>query len=280
MTGDSELLAGAGPAGRDPGPGGSQAGRYGLAGIAFDRLTEAQVNEHIIEALGRNRGGSVVPANIDVCRLAAHDPALREVISGASLVLADGMPLLWAARLRGDPLPERVAGASLIFSLTGAAAGHGRSVYLLGGAPGIPDRAARELRSRYPGLTIAGTDSPPLGFDATDNGIKAVRARLAAAAPDIVYVGLGCPKQERLIARLAPSFPATWFIACGAAIPFTAKALRRAPRWMRQAGLSWLFRLATEPRRLFKRYVIHDLPFAGVLLASSAALRALRLGRR
>jgi N-acetylglucosaminyldiphosphoundecaprenol N-acetyl-beta-D-mannosaminyltransferase len=94
-----------------------------------------------------------------------------------------------------------------------------------------------------------------------------------AAAPDIVYVGLGCPKQERLIARVAPSLPGAWFIGCGAAIPFAAKVQRRAPRWMRRAGLSWLFRLATEPRRLFKRYVVHDLPFAARLLISSAVAR-------
>jgi N-acetylglucosaminyldiphosphoundecaprenol N-acetyl-beta-D-mannosaminyltransferase len=280
MTGDSDLLAGADPARRNPDPGGGQIGRFRLAGLAFDRLTEAQVIEHIIEALRLDRGGWVVNPNIDVCRLATRDPDVRGVISGASLVLADGMPVLWAARLRGDPLPERVAGGSLIFSLTAAAAEHGWSIYLLGGAPGIPERAAGELHGRYPGLTIAGTDAPPIGFDSADDGIEAVRGRLAAAAPDIVYVGLGCPKQERLIARLAPSFPATWFIACGAAIPQAAKALRRAPRWMQRAGLSWLFRLATEPRRLFKRYVIHDLPFAGMLLASCATERVLRFSRR
>ena len=247
--------------------------RSRLGGLAFDQLTEAQVNGHIIEALRLGRGGSVVTPNIDICRQAARDPALRELLSGASVVVADGRPLLWAARLQGDPLPEHVPGASLIFSLTQAAAEAGRSVYLLGGKPGVPEQAAVELSQRYPGLKVVGTDSPPVGFDLTEDGIEAVRTGLASAAPDIVYVGLGCPKQERLIARIGPSFPATWFIGCGAAIPFAAKAMPRAPRWMRQAGLSWLFRLAREPRRLFKRYIIDDLPFAGKLLASSAAKR-------
>jgi N-acetylglucosaminyldiphosphoundecaprenol N-acetyl-beta-D-mannosaminyltransferase len=253
-----------------PGP------RARLGGLAFDRLTEAQVTGQIIEALRLGRGGSVVTPNIDICRLAARDPGLREVLSSASLVVADGRPLLWAARLQGDPLPEQVPGASLIFSLTQAATEAGRSVYLLGGEPGVPEQAAVELSKRYPGLKVAGTDSPPVGFDLTEDGIEAARSRLASAAPDIVYVGLGCPKQERLIARLGPSFPATWFIGCGAAIPFAAKAMPRAPRWMRQIGLSWFFRLAREPRRLFKRYIVHDLPFAGKLLASSAAARVRR----
>lgn len=279
MAGDSALPAGTGSARQAP-AGDRRDNRYRLAGLAFSRLTESQVIEHILEALRLGQGGWLVNPNIDVCRLAMRDPAVRTLISGASLLLADGMPLLWAASLRGDPLPGRVAGGSLIFSLTGAAAESGRSIYLLGGAPGVPERAADELRGRYPALKVAGTDAPPIGFDATEDGIETVRARLAAAAPDIVYVGLGCPKQERLIARLTPSFPATWFVASGAAIPYAAKVLPRAPRWMQQVGLSWLFRLAHEPRRLFKRYVIHDLPFAGRLLTSCLAERALRPGRR
>ncbi len=278
MAGDTALPASTDAARRQPGGDGPD-DRCRLAGLAFDRITEPQVIEHIIDALRLGRGGWVVNPNIDVCRLATRDPGVRDLISGASLVLADGMPLLWATTLRGDPLPERVAGGSLIFTLTGAAAEHGRSIYLLGGASGVPERAADELRARYPALKVAGTDSPPVGFDSGDEGIEAVRAKLAAAAPDIVYVGLGCPKQERLIARLAPSFPATWFLSCGAAIPYAAKALPRAPRWMQQTGLSWLFRLKNEPRRLFSRYVIHDLPFAGRLLTSCLVARVLRSGR-
>ena len=191
----------------------------------------------------------------------------------ASLIVPDGMPLVWAARLRGHPLPERVAGGSLIFSLSEAAAQHGRSIYLLGGATGVPELAGQELRGRYPGLQVAGADSPPLGFDQDPRAVEAVRNRLTAAAPDIVYVGLGFPKQEQLIASLVPSFPRAWFIGCGAAIPYAAKTLPRPPRWMRRTGLAWLFRLLSEPRRLFRRYLIHDLPFALALLVSAAASR-------
>jgi len=248
-------------------------GRAQLAGLDFDRLTETQVVERIIEASRLGQGGWVVTPNIDICRMAGRHPAMRRLLAEASLVVPDGVPLLWAARLRGEPLTERVAGSSLIFSLTEAAARHGRSIYLLGGRPGVPERAGRELRRRYPGLNVAGADAPPVGFDATPQGIGVVRGRLTSAVPDIVYVGLGFPKQERLIARLAPSFPRAWFVACGAAIPMAAGALPRAPRWMQRAGLEWAFRLAREPRRLFARYVIHDLPFAVALLASCAAQR-------
>ena len=116
-----------------------------------------------------------------------------------------------------------------------------------------------------------------MGFDATASGIDAVSARVVAAAPDIVYVGLGFPKQERLIAQIAPLAPSSWFVACGAAISFAAGTARRAPRWMQWAGLEWLFRLAREPRRLAHRYLVHDLPFAGQLLTSYVAHR---FGRR
>jgi N-acetylglucosaminyldiphosphoundecaprenol N-acetyl-beta-D-mannosaminyltransferase len=241
-----------------------------LAGLDFDRLTEEQVVAHVVTASRDGRGGWVATPNIDHCRLVQRDEALRDLVADASLIVPDGMPLVWAARLRGDPIPERVTGASLIFSLTEAAARHGCSIYLLGGPPGIPQRAGEELRRQFPGLVVAGADAPPVGFDTDPQAIAAVYDRLAAAAPCIVYVGLGFPKQERLITSFAPSLPATWFIGCGAAIPFAAKALPRAPRWMQRVGLEWVFRLASEPRRLFKRYLVHDLPFAVRLLTTSA----------
>jgi len=260
------------------GPADGQSSRAALVGIDFDRLTETEVIEHIIDAMRSGRGGWVATPNINICRLAAGDPQLQELIASASLIVPDGMPLLWAATLRDDPLSERVTGSSLIYSLTAAAAEHRRSIYLLGGDPWVPARAADRLRRRHPGLLIAGTDAPPNGFDMTDDGIDIVRARLAAAKPDIVYVGLGFPKQERLIVRIAPAFPDTWFVGCGAAIPFVAGEVRRAPRWMQRAGAEWLFRLVTEPRRLAGRY-LHDMPFAARLLAGCAAERLRSDGR-
>lgn len=250
-----------------------------VAGLDFDPLSEDQLVARIVRDLKDGRGGWVIPANIDVCRQTSRDSAARELVSGASLVVADGMPLVWAARLGGNPLPERVTGASLIFTLTAAAARNGKSIYLLGGKPGVPEQAAAELTRRYPGLLVAGTDAPPVGFDREPGEFAAVRARLEEARPDIVYVGLGFPKQERVIAALAPGLPAAWFIGCGAAIPFAAGVLPRAPERMQQLGLEWLYRLISEPRRLFRRYLLADLPFAARLLLTSAPTR-LRPGAR
>lgn len=249
------------------------AGRVSLARLEFDRLTETDVVQHIIEALQVGCGGWIATPNIDICRQVHRDPAARALAGSATLIVPDGMPLLWAARLRDDRLAERVTGSSLIFSLTSAAALSGRSIYLLGGAPGVADLAGARLADLYPGLKVAGAASPPVGFDTTADGVAAVRDELSLAAPDIVYVGLGFPKQERLIAQLAPTLPGTWFIACGAAIVFAAGAVPRAPLWMQRLGLEWMFRLLTEPRRLFRRYLIDDAPYAARLLASCATER-------
>ena len=253
-----------------PGALGASGGSSRVAGLDFDTLSEQQVVARIIGDSGDGRGGWVVTPNIDICRQLRHDPAARALVSAASLVVADGMPLIWASRLRGDPLPERVAGASLIFTLSQAAAASGKSVYLLGGAPGVPARAAAALGRRYPGLLVAGVHSPPFGFDREPGEIEAIAARLARAKPDLVFVGLGFPKQERVIAALAPGLPAAWFIGCGAAIPFAAGTLPRAPRWMQLLGLEWTHRLISEPRRLFHRYLVNDVPFALRLLLTSA----------
>lgn len=250
--------------------------RVQLAGLAFDRLSEAELIEHVVKESQAGTGGWVAPVNIDVCRRTRSDTAARELIAAATLVVPDGMPLIWASRLRGQPFAERVTGSSLIYSLSEAAARHGRSVYLLGGAPGVPEAAGQALIRKYPGLKVVGTDSPPFGFDSSPNGITEVRESLCRAMPDIVYVGLGFPKQERLVTELTAVLPNAWFICCGAAIPFAAGTLTRAPYWMQRGGLEWAHRLLSEPRRLFRRYLLEDLPYAVGLLLSSATARMMR----
>lgn len=190
--------------------------------------------------------------------------------------MADGTPLIWASRIAGNPLPARVPGSDLIWSLSAALAGQSRSIYLLGGAPGTAGRAEEVMRSRIPGLRVAGHLSPPFGFDTRPDQLEAACATVVAARPDLVYVGLGFPKQERVIARLRTLLPNSWFLGCGAAIGFVAGVHRRAPLWMQRAGLEWTHRLASEPARLMRRYLIHDLPFALELLAVSARSRLCR----
>jgi N-acetylglucosaminyldiphosphoundecaprenol N-acetyl-beta-D-mannosaminyltransferase len=242
--------------------------------IRFNLLSEEEVIQHILSESRVGRGGWVATPNIDICRQVSRDPAALALVRGATLIVPDGMPLIWAAKIRREPLTERVTGSSLIFTLTEAAAQAGLSIYLLGGGPGVPEAAGENLACRYPGLKVAGSDASRIDFDKSVIEVAGVRERLQAAAPDIVYVGLGFPKQERLISDLVPMLPTAWFIACGAAIPFAAGTVQRAPVWMQRSGLEWAHRLLKEPRRLFRRYLVHDLPFAARLVITAAVERA------
>lgn len=250
-----------------------------LDGVRFDALTADEVVSRVCADLADGRGGKIVTPNVDIIRQVRRTGEARDHVAGAAIVVADGAPLVWASRLARTALPERVAGSDLIWSLSGAAVREGHRIFLLGGVPGgvraTAGLAADRLVREFPGLHVAGACSPPMGFDSDPAAMASLLAELSAAQPDIVFVGLGFPKQERLIARLTTRLPGAWFLGCGAGIDFVAGTRRRAPQWMRHGGLEWLHRLVSEPRRLFVRYVIHDGPTAcGLLLRSS--LRGLR----
>lgn len=268
----------AGPA-DTPSAGDGHRSRVVLDAVTIDACSERDVVEAAVTAATNGRGGWIVTVNVDILRSLHRDGSLRRLIAPASFVVADGMPLVWLARLLRTPLPERVAGASLIWSLTQAATGK-LSVYLLGGPPGVASSAADVLRRENPSLRIAGTYSPPMGFERNAGELAATIAAVADAKPDIVLCGLGFPKQEELIARLRLELPEAWFLGCGAALSFVAGAIPRAPFWMQRAGLEWLWRLLVEPRRLFRRYLFHDVPFVGALFIRALALRAARTGER
>ncbi|MEV4497320.1 WecB/TagA/CpsF family glycosyltransferase [Micromonospora arborensis] len=253
---------------------GSRVGsRVNVYGVDFDPLQEKDVIQHVVTELAAGRGGQIVTPNVDILRLTRRDRESRAHVESASLVVADGKPLIWASHIAGRPLPARVPGSDLIWSLSAALAEQDRSVYLMGGAPSTPSRAGQVMRSRIPRLRIAGHLSPPFGFDTHPEQLDEVCATVAATQPDLVFVGLGFPKQERVIARLRPLLPRAWFLGCGAAIGFVAGVQRRAPQWMQLSGLEWAHRLASEPARLMRRYLVHDLPFALELLAVSARQR-------
>lgn len=251
--------------------------RVPMGNFWLDAVTEREVVDTVREAWAAGQGGSVIPVNVDVARTVNHEPGLVEHLTAGSLVVADGMPLLWAARAGGQALPERVTGSSLVFSLSAAAAADGRSVYLLGGAEGVPERAAEALSARYPALRVAGAESPPFGFDKSREGVRRAIDAVTDAAPDLVFVGLGFPRQERLIEQLRQARPSAWFLACGGGIPMAAGETRRASPLVQRLGLEWAHRLAIEPRRLARRYLRDDLPFAIGLLTRAAIRRFARL---
>ncbi len=254
--------------------------RVQLDGTGIDRITEEEVVAVVRDALAHGRGGRILTPNIDILRRAQGDEETRRFLDDADLIVADGMPLIWASRLGGTPLPERVAGSSLIRSLSEGLGRDGRSIFVIGGTPAADDvrdgatRAADRLAADCPGLRIAGTLCPPFGFERDPATYADLCRKVADAAPDLVFVGLGFPKQERVIDRLRRALPDSWFIGCGAAVNFVAGDVGRAPRWMQRTGLEWAHRLGTEPRRLAGRYLRHDAPYALRLLARAPLARS------
>ncbi|MGB7157809.1 MAG: WecB/TagA/CpsF family glycosyltransferase, partial [Tepidisphaeraceae bacterium] len=174
------------------------------------------------------------------------------------------------SRLQRTPLPQRVAGSDLISSLSAGAAQRNRSIFLLGGAPGSAEKAAEVLKQRSPELRVAGTHCPPVGFESNEAEMNAMVAALLAAQPDIVYVGLGSPKQEYLIERIKKVLPGAWWMGVGVSFSFLCGDVKRAPTVLRKLGLEWVHRLVQEPRRLFHRYIVVGLPFGASLMGQSA----------
>lgn len=182
-----------------------------------------------------------------------RDPELRRIHNRAALVTPDGMPLVWLSRLHGQRHVGRVYGPDLMLRLCDRPPGQSYRHYFYGGAEGVPER----LAARFPGLTVVGTCSPPFRPLTAEEDAEIVR-RINAAAPDIVWVGLSTPKQERWMAAHVGRIAAPVLIGVGAAFDFHAGLKRQAPRWMQRSGLEWLFRLATEPRRLARRYLTNN----------------------
>ncbi len=251
-----------------------------LHGVRLHAISERKAIEHILEELDAGRGGTVVTPNLDHIRRATRDLSFGALVAEADLVVADGMPLIWASRLQGTPLPQRVAGSDLISTLSAAAANRGKSIFLLGGAPGTAEAAADVLKRDNPQLKVVGTHCPPIGFEENDAEIARIVAMLKAAAPDIVFVALGSPKQENLIQRIRSILPKSWWLGVGISFSFLCGEVRRAPRWLQRIGLEWLHRLSQDPKRLFHRYVVVGIPF-GAQMMIRAAIRGIpqRLGR-
>lgn len=241
-----------------------------LHDVELHAVTERQAIDHLLDELDAGRGGVVITPNLDHLRRCQTDVHFDALVSEADLVVADGMPLVWASRLQGTPLPERVAGSNLISTLSEVAARRGRSVFLLGGANETAKGAAAILSSRYEGLKVAGTFAPPVGFERDPAQLEEIQKLLSASGADIVYVGLGSPKQERVISQLRGALPGAWWLGVGVSFSFLCGDVARAPDWMQRTGIEWLHRLYQEPRRLIKRYLFQGVPFGVQLLGRAA----------
>jgi N-acetylglucosaminyldiphosphoundecaprenol N-acetyl-beta-D-mannosaminyltransferase len=231
-----------------------------------DDLTFPEALEAIAELVERRDGGTIFTPNVDHIVLLEEDARLREAYASASLSLADGKPVVWASHLLGTPLSEKVSGSDLIRPLMARAAEERWRVYLLGGGEGVAACAAEKLTRESPGLTIVGIDSRRIDIYRAPPTHDDIIASVEAARPDLVLVALGCPKQEIFMHRIAGAVRPAVCVGVGAGLDFVAGTVPRAPRWISEAGLEWLYRLAREPRRLWRRYLVRDPKFFLILL--------------
>ena len=247
-----------------------------MLGVLFDQLTTAETLRQFGLMIESGRPHYAATANVDFVVQALADLELRRILADADLVLCDGMPLVWASRFLGNPLPERVTGSDIVPQLLAEAERRGWRVFFLGGAADSVARAATNTRLRHPQIQIVGEYSPPfkplLEMDHED-----ILRRIQAARPHLLLVAFGCPKQEKWIRMNFERAGVPLSIGVGATIDFLAGAVRRAPRWMQRIGAEWIFRLLQEPRRLFRRYLVDLVVFSRAVLRQWWEVRA---GRR
>ena len=236
--------------------------RIRIGEVPIDRVNMEGALAEIDELVRGRQGGTVFTPNVDHIVLAQQDARFRAAYENASLSLMDGMPVLWASRLLGNPAPTKVSGSDLVLPLMRRAAERGYGVYLLGAGPGVAEQAKNVLLRQLPALNIVGVDAPPIDVDRVPASLL---AQIRETRPDIVLVALGAPKQEIFCHEQREALKPAVLIGIGASLDFLAGVRRRAPAWMSNSGLEWLFRLAQEPRRLAKRYLLRDSRFLWIL---------------
>ena len=241
-----------------------------VLGVPFDNVTMHEAVEMIEEKIEERGFHQVATANVDFVINAIHDPSLQELLCSCDLIVADGMPIVWASRMMGTKLKERVSGVDLVPHLAALASSRSYGIYLLGASERSSQRAAEVLQERFPRLRIVGRYSPPVSSLA-DMDHEEILGRIERARPDILLVAMGHPKQERWLAMHRHRLNVPLCMGVGASLDFLAGEAQRAPMWMQTAGLEWLYRAAREPRRLAQRYLADAYGLARHLPAQMAA---------
>ena len=250
-----------------------------LCGVPVNSLTVRGFLRSVCIQISQRLPGYIVTPNIDhVCRCHTSDE-FRDAYQHALLSLPDGKPLVWASRLLNTPLREKLSGSDMIYRLSEFGATRGFSVYFLGAAEGVAAEAAGRLQAMYPGLRVAGIDSPPPGFERQPEVNEQIVQRVADSEADICFVALGSPKQEIWMHHNYSRCRVPIMIGVGASFDFVAGRVKRAPVWMQRSGLEWLWRLCQEPRRLWRRYLVYDMLFFWLLVLHIAGRMRARLKR-
>ncbi len=237
-----------------------------MFGIAIADVSLGELFGIVDQRIEAGASGYIVTPNIDHICVLRQNTQLRRAYEDAFLALPDGMAVMWAARLLGRPLRQKLSGSDLVPWLAEHASKQGHRVFFFGAAPGVAEEAARKLEARFPELEVAGAYSPPLGFEQDPALNKAAIERVRKAQPDICFIALGSPKQEIWMHEHYSALDVPVCLGIGAAIDFAAGKVRRAPVILQRSGLEWLWRLCQEPRRLWRRYLVQDLRFIPIFL--------------
>lgn len=232
--------------------------RCAVWGVDFDVVTHEQTIQYIDQRIRDGRPGYVITANLQYVTLTDQKPDLRQINQQADLILADGMPIVWRSRFTQTPLPERIAGSDIIYSLAELAAEQCYRIFFLGGAEGVAAETADTLAKLYPGMTVAGVETPPFRTLSPDED-RAMAERIRDSRPDILLAALGQPYGERWIHRWLEVLDVPVCIQVGGSFNFVTNRIVRCPPWLATIGLEWTWRLACEPRRLAGRYAVNIL---------------------
>lgn len=232
----------------------------------FNNMSQSEAVKTILDRVLTRQGGRMYYANAHTMVTAAANSQLADALAQTDLLLADGSGVRWGSKLRGTPIEHNLNGTDLVPALCKAGASQGLSVYLLGANPGIAEQAAFNLKDKYPGVVIAGTRNGYLA----DSQIEEVLQEIRDAEPHLLLVAMGVPRQEFWIDEHADKLPNIACMGVGGLFDFMAERAPRAPMMMRKLGFEWLWRLLLEPKRLWKRYIIGNLVFVGLVAFDAA----------
>lgn len=235
-----------------------------VLGVGIDAVDMPVAIQRILDRITSGGTGYVCVTGVHGIMEACRDPRMRAILNESLLTTPDGMPTVWVGRLQGHRI-RRVYGPDLMIALCSAGVAQGLRHYLYGGTPGVAEELRRRLCERIPGLQVVGTYTPPFRpLDAAE--ADELTSSLVATRADVMWVGLSTPKQEKFMAEFHRLLASGIMIGVGAAFDIHAGRTVQAPRWMQRSGLEWLFRLLTEPRRLWKRYLVNNPMFVARLL--------------
>lgn len=248
--------------------------RVNIGGITIDNVSMAQTLEAIERFVSERKPCYITNPNVDIVIRYNSDPEFKRYYDEGALCVADGVPILWAATFLGTPLKEKVSGSDLVPRVCELANRKGFKLFFLGGRPGAADAAKAKLLETLKDIKVVGTYAPPFGFENDEAELAKINRMIQEAKPDILFVGLGAPKQERWIKAYHQELGVPVSMGVGVTFEFIAGIVKRAPKWMQSVGLEWFWRLCMEPGRLWRRYLVDDMLFFKIIYKQRLSRRS------